>query len=172
MPRGAGHRLLFTGYLALLGCGSARTDTNQSVTDASGPVIIVSPDGAFRLPNGTCDASAPDDGLAPVDAAEDSGTCTVTNPNVRFQLDVLPVFQGCSGELCHAPWSYPTTVNVVAAECCDRRKIIEPGNPGGSYLLQKIRGIDLCGNSGKMGDVSPKAAQNIQDWICSGAPDN
>jgi hypothetical protein len=95
-----------------------------------------------------------------------------TNSGVQFQMDVLPVFRGCSGELCHSPWTYRTTVNVTSTECCDERKIIDPGNPGGSYLVQKVRGVDLCGNSGKMGDLAPSVVQAIEDWICLGAPDN
>ncbi len=109
--------------------------------------------------------------LAPSDGSFDAG-CTPSNPNVQFRTDVLPVFRGCSGELCHAPWSYGATVGIASAECCDRRKLVDPGNPSGSYLVQKIRGVDLCGNSSKMGDVPVDVIRSIEDWICLGAPDN
>ena len=134
---------------------------------------MVPGDAGFRIPDFACDAEAPDhDAFEPFDASLEAGGCAPSNPDVRFQTDVLPVFLGCSGELCHAPWAYGTTVNVRSIECCDQRKIVDPGNPSGSYLVQKIRGIDLCGNSSKMGDVPPDVVRSIEDWICVGAPNN
>jgi hypothetical protein len=160
--------------VALLGCGSSASQDQVAVPDdAAGQVITVPGDAGFRIPTFTCDAEATHhDGSEPLDASSDVGVCMPTNSGVQFQMDVLPVFRGCSGELCHSPWTYRTTVNVTSTECCDERKIIDPGNPGGSYLVQKVRGVDLCGNSGKMGDLAPSVVQAIEDWICLGAPDN
>ena len=160
--------------ISLVGLACAPNDANLAASnDAWGPGIIVSPDGGFRIPDFACDGSASEhETTEPPDAPRETGGCIVQNRNVRFQTDVLPVFGGCSGELCHAPWTYRTTVGITSTECCDQRRIVDPGNPGGSYLLQKIRGIDLCGNSGKMGDVSPAVANAIADWICLGALDN
>src|SRR5690242_16531534 len=134
-------RFALAAGIGLFGCGPSSNDgTAAARDDASGP-IIVSPDASFRIPNFACDGSAPDhDPMDLPDAPPETGGCTVTNSTVRFKTDVLPVFEGCSGELCHGPWSYRTTVDVISTECCDHRRIVDPGNPGASYLLQKIRG--------------------------------
>jgi hypothetical protein len=168
MPRRAGSIAWSLG-ICLLGCGSHSSDANAP-DDASGPIIVVPGDTSFRIPNFACDAQPPD-ALEPPEASLDAG-CTPSNSGVSFQADVLPVFRGCSGELCHAPWAYGTTVGVPSIECCDERRLVDPGNPAGSYLVQKIRGIDLCGNSSKMGDVPADVIRSIEDWICIGAPDN
>jgi hypothetical protein len=168
-------RLAWYVGVVLSGCGSDSNDAKQgnAPEDASGLIIVISNDSGFQLPNFVCDAAAPDgQAVEPLDGSFEGGGCVARNPNVRFQTDVLPVFRGCSGELCHAAWTYQTTVNVVATECCDQRKIIDPGRPEGSYLLQKIRGVDLCGNSSKMGNVPPEVADAIADWICLGALEN
>jgi hypothetical protein len=102
----------------------------------------------------------------------DGGACVARDQGVSYQRDIAPVLRGCTGELCHVPWSYPAIVNVAATECCDGRKIIAPGDPGHSYLLQKIRGVDLCGNSVKMANISASTARLIEDWICAGAREN
>ena len=160
----------FLAGLVLIGCeATASPPTNEG----TGPGIIVANDSGIRIPNFACDSSGIADSLSEASAAPaDAGGCTVMNPNVRFRSDVLPVFGGCSGEICHAPWSYETTVGAMSTECCDKRKLVDPGRPATSYLLQKIEGIDLCGNSSKMGDVTPDISRNIQDWICLGAPND
>src|SRR5439155_13272842 len=120
--------------MALVGC-SPNSDLQASDSRDSG--IVVSSDAGFRLPSFACDGGPSDhDAMEPPDAPREAGGCVVQNANVRFQTDVLPVFAGCSGELCHAPWTYGTTVGITSTECCDRRKIVDPGNPEGSYLLQ------------------------------------
>jgi hypothetical protein len=163
-------RLAWFGGVGLFGCGSHANDVPD---DASGPIIMVPGEGGFRIPDFACDGGADGrDVLGPSDGSHDASGCAPSNPGVRFQTDVLPVFRGCSGELCHAPWSYGTTVGVMSTECCDRRPIVDPGHPDDSYLVQKIRGVDLCGNSSKMGDVPPDVIRSIEDWICLGAPDN
>jgi len=163
--------VLLAASLAMVGCSTTPGGENGPA-GSTGSGIIIAPDSGFHLPNFSCDAGELDRDVPASDAAVDAGACAVTNPTVRFQIDVLPVLSGCTGELCHAPWTYGTTVNVVSSECCDHRKIIDPGKPAASYLLQKVRGVELCGNSSKMGDVSPAVAQSIQDWICLGALDN
>jgi hypothetical protein len=160
--------------LTLLSCGASGPSGGGTGAsrDASGQIIVPS-DAGYRIVDFACDSGVSDHDVgAPPDGLVEAGGCFVENPNVTFQTVVLPVLAGCSGELCHAPWSYATTVNVVSHECCDNRKLIEPGSPERSYLLQKIRGIHLCGNSNPMGNVPSNTTNDISDWICLGAPDN
>ncbi len=160
--------LALSAGIVLLCCepGSSNNDDDGSL-----PTIGFSRDAASPILSFACDGASGGDETALLDGPPVGG-CAVENPNVGFRADVLPVFQGCSGELCHNAWSYETTVNITSTECCDKRKIVDPGNPSGSYLIQKVRGMDLCGNSSKMGDLTPAQARNLADWICLGAPDN
>jgi hypothetical protein len=116
------------------------------------------------------------DGSAPEASAEDAAvTCAATVPGVSFARDVAPVLGGCTGELCHGPWYYSNTVNVPAPECCDGRKLIWPGHPERSYLLQKLIGSsDLCAGSSMPLDYSldQPTLDAIASWICLGAPNN
>jgi hypothetical protein len=163
--------------IAFFGCGNsspidaptANPADGSAPHDASGSIIIIG--GDVTIPGFACDGGGNQD-AAPSDALREPSGCTVNNANVRFRADILPVLSGCSGELCHAPPSYAATVNVPAFECCDHRLLIDPGNPGASYLLQKIRGVELCGGSARMGNVTPDVASNFADWICLGAIDN
>lgn len=66
---------------------------------------------------------------------------------------------------------YDALVGVPSGQCGDRM-LVEPGEPGASYLLDKVRGVDLCAGT-KMPKVGPglTAAQvtAISQWICAGA---
>jgi hypothetical protein len=136
--------------------------------------LIVVPDGGYRPIELRCDAS--DETIPSTDATEEEPpTCTIVKGDVRYSKDVAPIFGSCSGELCHAAWSYATTVGMSSEECCDRRKLIDPGRPERSYILQKLRGTDLCGNTSEMppGANVPSAVLDVvESWICLGAPDN
>ena len=71
--------------------------------------------------------------------------------------------------------SYAELVNVAASQCGGKRKLVAPGSPSSSYLLQKLLNVDIC-----TGTQMPKAGQSlpqkqidiISSWICSGAPNN
>jgi len=138
--------------------------------------LIRLPDGGFHPADFACDDA---DVITPLsDAqAQEAGQamCTAAKPDVRFSVDVAPILGSCSGELCHDAWKYRTTVGVVSQECCDQRKLVDPGRPEQSYLLQKLRGVDLCGNSSEMppGVNAPRAVLDVvESWICVGAPNN
>jgi len=81
--------------------------------------------------------------------------------------------------MCHAgEWDgihgYPWLVGVRATECCDGRLRVDPGRPDRSYVMQKLRGEELCLGE-KMplsGTVSDAEVQTIEDWICAGAQEN
>lgn len=71
--------------------------------------------------------------------------------------------------------SYAELVNVTASQCGGARKLVVPGSPGTSYLMQKLLNISVC-----TGTQMPKAGQGlpqkqldlISGWVCSGAPNN
>ena len=58
-------------------------------------------------------------------------------------------------------------------QCNDGRLLVKPGDPGNSYLLQKILGRDMCSGSQmpKAGVSLPAAdLEALTTWICQGAP--
>jgi hypothetical protein len=66
-------------------------------------------------------------------------------------------------------------VDVTASQCGGKRKLVVPGSPSSSYLMQKLLDVDVC-----TGTQMPKAGQSlpaaqldaISSWICAGAPNN
>ena len=122
--------------------------------------------------------ATPDAGSHSPDAA--AGTA------VSFQNDVVPLFQGCGGHECHggggmAPtvpssaWPYATLVNIAAPECADGRDYVKPGDPTNSYLLQKLKGVEMC-SGGQMPAIgtafTDTQLQTISTWISQGALNN
>ncbi|HXK19809.1 MAG TPA: hypothetical protein VNG33_18485 [Polyangiaceae bacterium] len=117
-----------------------------------------------------------------------AGVCACSASGaVSFSKDVAPVLAGaCTAAGCHAgvkpkenlslesAKSYAGLVNVASTECSGR-KLVAPSDPGNSYLMQKLLGVQLC-----TGTQMPKAGQSlpqnqlnlISGWICSGAPNN
>jgi hypothetical protein len=107
---------------------------------------------------------------------------------ISFQRDVQPIFTAsCVAAGCHsgarpkedlslvAGEAYDELVGVATSQCGGGRTLVEPGNSGVSYLMQKLLGFDLC-----TGSQMPKAGQSIPaaeleaigNWICQGAPNN
>lgn len=151
-----------TGELCGTSCVDTRTDAANcgqcGVTCGAGEACV----------GGACQCSA-------------SGT-------VSFKGDVAPVLaSACTAAGCHAGMkpkeglaleatkSYAELVNVTASQCGGKRKLVAPGSPSSSYLLQKLLNVDIC-----TGTQMPKAGQSlpqkqidtISSWICSGAPNN
>jgi hypothetical protein len=70
--------------------------------------------------------------------------------------------------------SYADMVNVNASQCTNR-KLVLPGDPANSYMMQKMLGVSICS-----GTQMPKAGasipsnqlQAIANWICQGALNN
>jgi len=118
-----------------------------------------------------------------------AGACQCSGSgSVSFKNDVAPVLAGaCTAAGCHAGMkpkedlaldatkAYAELVNVTASQCGGKRKLVAPGSPSSSYLLQKLLNVDVC-----TGTQMPKAGQSlpqkqldaISSWICSGAPNN
>jgi hypothetical protein len=71
--------------------------------------------------------------------------------------------------------SYAELVNVATSECSGQRKLVVPGSPSTSYLMQKLLNVNVCTGTQmpKAGQTLPKAQlDQISSWICSGAPNN
>jgi hypothetical protein len=167
-------RLVVSLVLLVCACGPGASG-GDATTSADGPIgLLHLPEGGWRPIELSCDAG--DEVSEPYEASEqEAAPCAPVDPNVRYSTDVAPILGSCSGELCHAAWNYASTVGMPSEECCDRRKLVDPGRPDRSYVLQKLRGIELCGNSSEMppGANVPRAVLDVvESWICLGAPDN
>jgi hypothetical protein len=106
-------------------------------------------------------------------------TCDGDTRPTSFTTDVVALIGHCGGEQCHGgigqSWPYAAIVDKPTPECMDGRVYVKPGDPANSYLVQKLRGVDMC-----MGEQMPKGPTKLSDvdlatierWICEGAPDN
>lgn len=126
-----------------------------------------------------------------VDVLENEETNTVerqatTGAAIRFSADVQPIFDAsCTGNACHggimpaenldltAGVAHGELVGIPAGQCGDRLRVA-PGNPDASYLIAKLRGVDLCSGTRmpKTGSLPASQIQTIADWIAQGALDN
>ena len=117
----------------------------------------------------------------------EQGGCGCPGDGVSFAAEVEPVLADrCAGMGCHsfpvaaagldltAGNAYAELVDVPSSQC-NMRMRVAPGQPGASYLLDKLQGINLCFGT-KMpktgGSLSPAEIAAISEWICRGAADN
>jgi len=144
---------------ALVACSSAAT-TQPS---ASGGSLNLDPPPPALCPDASTGAMTP-------------STC-VPGPHRDFTTEIVPLFSGCSGEICHsfAGGGIATQIGAPATECCNRIAIIESGHPESSYLLNKLSGRGLCdGAQMPLGRAAFSASdlQLLSEWICQGADTN
>jgi hypothetical protein len=70
--------------------------------------------------------------------------------------------------------SYDELVGVVAEECTDGRLRVAPGMPSASYIVDKLKGTNLCGGSVRMPfggtPLSDSEIAMVESWIMAGAP--
>jgi hypothetical protein len=117
----------------------------------------------------------------------EAGACACGSASVSFSADVQPVFTArCATNGCHkgvkpqeglnmtAGSAYGALVNVTAAQCNDGRKRVLPGDPGQSYIVNKLLGTGMCFGTKmpKLGAVPEGELAAITNWICGGALDN
>jgi hypothetical protein len=117
----------------------------------------------------------------------DGGGCGCPGDGVSFTVEVEPVLvDNCTGMGCHgfpAPAagldltvgnSYGELVDVPSSQC-NMRMLVAPGQPGASYLMDKLQGTNLCFGT-KMpktgAALSPEEIAAVSEWICRGAADN
>lgn len=69
----------------------------------------------------------------------------------------------------------PVRAKLVGVESSQvTRPLVDPGNPGNSYLMDKVRGTMTAGGTMIMppsGSLSDEDIALIQQWIEAGAPD-
>lgn len=72
-----------------------------------------------------------------------------------------------------APDSYANLVNVAAAEVADVKRI-DPGSPDTSFLMHKLRGINIPDGTAQMPEdaapMDPELVTLVYGWILAGAP--
>ncbi|MFT3924185.1 MAG: hypothetical protein QM778_16745 [Myxococcales bacterium] len=114
-----------------------------------------------------------------------AGHCACSDRVVDFTKDVAPILQSaCTNAGCHSgtkpkenlslssSTSYAELVGVKTSQCNDGRLLVKPGDPGTSYLMQKLLGQDLCSGTQmpKAGSSLPaQQLETITAWICQGA---
>jgi hypothetical protein len=148
------HSFLFALLLSVAGCSSSSA--------TSPPTEGLN----LNLPVDTCPEAG---SLVPADA----GAC-VSLTQRDFSRDIVPLFDGCAGEVCHdfGDGRVKSQIAIPAVQCCNEIQVIEPGHPERSYLLDKLLGRNLCGGSQMpLGRPAYRAEdiQTISDWICQGA---
>ncbi|KYG09888.1 PE-PGRS family protein, partial [Sorangium cellulosum] len=117
-------------------------------------------------------------GSTPTDPA--CGADTATFADVKAILTASCA--GCHGNSDHLPGELDLRATAAHGELvdgdsttCADRVLVVPGMPSQSYLINKLRNVDLC-NGGKRMPPPPNMAlseaniKKINDWICAGAP--
>lgn len=109
-----------------------------------------------------------------------------TGDSISFAADIAPILNNtCATMACHGgpmpaqelalgtASAYNELVNVESTQCPGRTLVV-PSNPGASYLINKITGVDMCLGSRmpKLGTLSAVEIQIITDWITEGAANN
>jgi len=148
------------GFGLVAGCGNAQ---KQSVSGGQGGLRFDLGDAEVM------NCSASNAGAAGViDACSGSAL-------VDYAHDVAPVLSRCSGEICHnivQPSDARWFVGRPADECCGARVLVDPGHPELSYLVDKLRGTNLCQGTRMPLDAPALSAPDIatiEAWICQGA---
>lgn len=133
-------------------------------------------DGSTLGPDGTPLGSEDPGAGGPTDSDEPADSSTVT----LAQLSAEIFTPTCAAAGCHAASrpaeNMPLTADLIAAAIIDVPsnqlpdiKRVDPGNPDGSYLLQKVRGTGAGAQMPIGGVLSDEQIQRIADWIAAGA---
>lgn len=175
-----------SGHLSLTGAVMRNFRFNRSAVKTFSGCILV----ALSACGGQGTPSRSDAGASAADSGQGLDASTA-RPDagmvVSFSTQVLPILTASCTGYCH-PGSYsPMSLrsefahqNLVSAPsvgCSDGRMRVKPGNAGtvDSYLMAKLRGVDLCGNNPMPpsgGPLSPDQIELIEAWISAGAPNN
>jgi hypothetical protein len=116
-----------------------------------------------------------------------AGVCTCGTASVSFSGAVQPILTAkCAAGGCHggvvpqgginlsSGKSYASMVGVPAQQCNDGRLRVKPGDPGASYVVDKMTNTDICSGTQmpKTGLLPSAEIQTVVDWICQGAMNN
>jgi hypothetical protein len=114
------------------------------------------------------------------------GNCDCPGTGVSFSQTIEPLLDSkCTGMGCHsfpapasfmnlsAGNSFSSLVGVDSEQCADRKRVA-PSQPGDSYLMDKLNGVNLCFGTQmpKLGSVSQAEIDSVSEWICRGALDD
>lgn len=160
---------MLVGCVGLVAC-ARKNERSPPAADAGASSLYPS---TGPVSSYSCTDSGADAGASMADA----GAPCVPTRSVSYTRDVAPIFTACSGELCHnETWGGPrpvqNLVKVRSTECCDGRLLVNPKHPDQSYMLQKLRGVNLCAGQ-KMpasGTLSAASLETLTAWVCEGAP--
>ncbi len=150
--------------LTFAACFACSSNHSAGQGDAGGTGIAILLGDALCLGS----SAAPPD----VDAATVDPLCTTTMPTVSFAKDVAPILVGCTGEICHASWTYNTLVGRESTACCDHRWLILPGQASSSHVVQALNGIGCVPRMPLGGELPESSIATITAWVCQGALDN
>lgn len=117
----------------------------------------------------------------------DAGSCGCPVQLVSFATQVEPLLvDNCALGGCHAQpqlqlgldlragKAYASLVGVASMQCGAELRV-DPGTPGTSYVLDKLRGVDLCDGGQMPLNGTPLDSADIDmisAWICQGALEN
>ena len=148
------------------GCGSSGPSAPHP-HDGSADVGAIS----FVLPDALIACYGSAQGPTDIDGGGSDPLCAVATPAVSYAKDVAPIFAGCSGEVCHAPWQYDTTVDQHSQACCNHRWLVEPGQPSASHIVQAVTGVNACVSQMPQneGSLSTASIATLIAWVCQGA---
>ncbi len=178
-----------------LGCGSSVTPSGTGAGGSSASATTSATTGAGSAAStgettgagGAMSSGTGAGGSGGSSGTGELGPFACSGVAVKFNADVAPVFNGCSGgDSCHAvatgfqsPAStYAYLVGKMSNGCNDGTLLVAPGDPEHSYVINKLSNHALCGGSampkgvGFKGVWKPKPeadVQKIYDWICTGA---
>lgn len=113
------------------------------------------------------------------------GSCSCGGDPVSYAADIEPMMVAdCTGMGCHgfplpqegldlrAGNGYAGMVGQPSAQCAGQL-LVEPGQPGSSYLVNKLTGVDMCFGTSMpkgLGAWTPDRIDLVSAWICQGAP--
>jgi len=116
----------------------------------------------------------------------EAGACVCDEDATASFAEVQVVFNAsCGGSECHtgdsgvsdlqlgADVAYEQLVDA-ASDGCEGRTRVVPGDPGASYLVEKMVGGAMC-NGKRMplfADLEDEAIAKVVGWICAGAPED
>ena len=116
-----------------------------------------------------------------------AGMCQCGEAQVSYTAQIEPIFAAtCLGGGCHGGVAPKADLDLSAGQGpgemvgvpafqCSERLLVSPGLVDESYLMDKLRGVNMCSGS-QMPKNDPALSADqlglISDWICQGAPNN
>jgi hypothetical protein len=174
-------------------CGGCDTSCGSGEACSSGLCVACEPDQTVCT-GGCVDTSSDPNNCGACGTKCGAGqvcrnsVCGCDDTPVSFSAEIEPLLNSaCALSGCHTGTraqeglnlatgkSYTELLTSPENQCSDGRKIVEPSNPGASYLIHKLTGSDMCSGTlmPKKGASLPEAdIAKIARWICSGAPNN